>query len=128
MIKHCMKKLFLLCLCSLGLYGTLFPQSPTGAPIASPTAATAATAATSIASPAATAAPNATSSSSSNDLADRIHRKLGRKLGQQHGVIIDGGDQDGEELGGSNDIPTRVPTLVAILFLTIFGAPVLIVM
>src|SRR5438045_2865607 len=39
MIKHSMEKLFLLCMCSLGLYGTLFPQSPTGTPIASPTAA-----------------------------------------------------------------------------------------
>ena len=27
MIKHSMKKLFLLCMCSLGLYGSLFPQS-----------------------------------------------------------------------------------------------------
>ncbi len=37
MIKHSMKKLFVLCMCSLGLYGTLFPQSPTGTAIASPT-------------------------------------------------------------------------------------------
>ena len=29
MIKHSMKKLFLLCMCSLGLYGSLFPQAPT---------------------------------------------------------------------------------------------------
>jgi hypothetical protein len=26
MIKHSMKKLFLLCMCSLGLYGSLFPR------------------------------------------------------------------------------------------------------
>jgi hypothetical protein len=122
-----MKKLFLLCMVSLGLYGTLFPQSPTGTPIASPTAASA-TAATSIASPAPTAAPNATSSSSSSDLADRIHRKLERKLGHKHGIVIDGGDKDGDEVGGSGDIPTMVIPLVAIVFLTIFGAPVLIVM
>ena len=38
MIKHSMKKLFLLCMVSLGLYGTLFPQAPTESPIASPTA------------------------------------------------------------------------------------------
>ncbi|MFL6500628.1 MAG: DUF6249 domain-containing protein [Candidatus Udaeobacter sp.] len=122
-----MKKLFLLCMVSLGLYGTLFPQSPTGTPIASPTA-TAATAATSIASPLPTAAASATSSSVSNDLADRIHRKLERKLGHKHGIIIDGGDKDSDEVGGSNDIPTMVIPLVAIVFLTIFGAPVLIVM
>ena len=29
MIKHSMKKLFLLCMVSLGLYGSLFPQAPT---------------------------------------------------------------------------------------------------
>jgi hypothetical protein len=120
-----MKKLFLLCMVSLGLYGTLFPQSPTGTPIASQTAAIAPT---SIASPASTAAASATSSSASNDLADRIHRKLERKLGHKHGIVIDGGDKDGDEVGASNDIPTMVIPLVAIVFLTIFGAPVLIVM
>src|SRR4029079_14890724 len=128
MIKHSMKKLFLLCMVSLGLYGSLFPQAPTESPIASPTATTAATATTSIASPAPTAAPNATSSSASTDLADRIHRKLEKKLGHKHGIVIDGGDKDGDEVGGSNDIPTMVIPLVAIVFLTIFGAPVLIVM
>ncbi len=97
MIKHSMKKLFLLCMCSLGLYGSLFPQAPTETPIASPTAptaATAATAATSIAAPASTAAPSATSSSASSDLADKIHRKLEKKLGHKHGIIIDGDDKD----------------------------------
>ncbi len=126
-----MKKLFLLCMCSLGLYGSLFPQTPTGTPIASPTAptaATAATAATSIAAPASTAAPSATSSSASSDLADRIHRKLEKKLGRKHGIIIDGGDKDTDDFGASKDIPAMVIPLVAIVFLTIFGAPVLIVM
>ncbi len=126
-----MKKLFLLCLCSLGLYGSLFPQSPSGTPIVSPTAptaATAATVATSIAAPASTVAPGATSSSVSNDLADRIHRKLEKRLGHKHGIVIDGGDKNGDEVGASNDIPTMVIPLVAIVFLTIFGAPVLIVM
>src|SRR6267154_50526 len=130
MIKHSMKKLFLLCMCSLGLYGSLFPQTPTGTPIASPTAptaATAATAATSIAVPASTAAPSATSSSGSSDLADRIHRKLEKKLGHKHGIII-GGDKDSDDLGSSKDIPAMVIPLVAIVFMTIFGAPVLIVM
>jgi Domain of unknown function (DUF6249) len=130
MIKHSMKKLFLLCMCSLGLYGTLFPQSPTGTPIASPTAAATATAATSaaglISTP--TAASSVTSGSVSSDLADKIHRKLERKLGHKHGIIIDGGDKDGDQVGASGDIPTMVIPLVAIVFLTIFGAPVLIVM
>jgi hypothetical protein len=129
MIKHSMKKLFLLCMCSLGLYGSLFPQTPTGTPITSPTpptAATAATAATSLAAPASTAAPSATSSSASSDLADRIHRKLEKKLGHKHGIIIDGGDKDEDaDLQQMRNL-VAIP-IVAIVFLSIFGAPVMIV-
>jgi Domain of unknown function (DUF6249) len=132
MIKHSMKKLFLLSMCSLGLYGTIFPQVPTETPIASPTvptAAAAATAATSLAAPASTptAAPSATSSPGSSDLADRIHRKLEKKLGRKHGIIIDTDDGDGNHVGASNGIPAEVIPLVGIVFLSIFGAPVLIV-
>jgi hypothetical protein len=132
MIKHSMKKLFLLCMCLLGLYGSLFPQAPTDTPIASPTvplAATAATAATSLAAPASSpsAAPSATSSSTSSDLADRIHRKLEKKLGHKHGIIIDAEDKDGDHIGASKDIPAEIIPLVGIVFLSIFGAPVLIV-
>jgi uncharacterized protein DUF6249 len=131
MIKHSMKKLFLLCMCLLGLYGTLFPQAPTESPIASPTvptAATAATTASSIASPAsiATAAPKATAGSASSDIADRIHRKLEKKLGGKHGIVIDTDDKDSAHVGG-NDIPGEIIPLVGIVFLSIFGAPVLIV-
>ena len=118
-----MKKLFLLCMVSLGLYGTLFPQSPTGTPIASQTAAIAPT---SIASPASTAAASATSSSASNDLADRIHRKLEKKLGHKHGITIDGGDKDEDaDLQQMRNL-VAIP-IVAIVFLSIFGAPVAIV-
>jgi hypothetical protein len=133
MIKDSMKKLFLLCMCSLGLYGTLFPQAPTEAPIASPTAptaATAATAATSLAAPAApastaTPAPKATPGSDSSDIAERIHRKLEKKLGGKHGIII---DTDDDHVGASSkEIPAEVIPLVGIVFLSIFGAPVLIV-
>jgi hypothetical protein len=130
MIKHSMKKLFLLCMCLVGLYGTLFPQAPTDTPIASPTAPTAAAAATAaslIASPAsvATAAPKATAGSASSDIADRIHRKLEKKLGGKHGIVID--TDDGDHAGHSDDIPAMVIPLVGIVFLSIFGAPVLIV-
>lgn len=119
-------------MCSLGLYGTLFPQAPTETQIASPTpptAAAAATAATSIAAPASTptAAPSATSSSTSSDLADRIHRKLEKKLGHKHGIIIDTDDKDNDHVGGGDGIPAEVIPLVGIVFLSIFGAPVLIV-
>jgi len=132
MIKHSMKKLFLLCMCSLGLYGTLFPQAPTEAPVASPTvptAATAATAATSLAAPVSTTAPastapKTTAGSASSDIADRIHRKLEKKLGGKHGIVI---DTDGDHIDGGKDIPGEVIPLVAIVFLSIFGAPVLIV-
>src|SRR4030095_11112864 len=135
MIKHSMKKLFLLCMCSLGLYGTLFPQAPTETPIASPTvptAAAAATAATSLAPPAsttapastATPAPKATAGSASSDIADRIHRKLEKKLGGKHGIVI---DTNGDHEGHNDDIPAMIIPLVGIVFLSIFGAPVLIV-
>jgi hypothetical protein len=123
-----MKKLFLLCMCSLGLYGSLFPQTPNEPPIASPTAptaATAATAATSIAVPASTAAPNATSSSGSSDLADRIHRKLEKKLGHKHGIVIDTDKDDDADLQQMRNL-IAIP-IVAIVFLSIFGAPVAIV-
>jgi hypothetical protein len=131
MIKHSMKKLFLLCLCSLGLYGSLFPQAPTETPIASPTAPTAVTAATAASSiaasaPAPTAAPGATSSSASSDLADKIHRKLEKKLGHKHGIIIDGDDKDKDpDLEQMRNL-VAIP-IVAIVFLSIFGAPVMIV-
>ena len=129
MIKDTMKKLFLLCMLSLGLYGTLFPQAPTDTPIPSPTAATAvtaATAATSLASPSSTPAPSATRSSASSDIADRIHRKLEKKLGGKHGIVIDMDDEKGDHKGG-DDMPREIIPLVGIVFLSIFGAPVLIV-
>src|SRR5205809_5827113 len=128
MIRHSMNKLFLLCICVTALAGSLFAQVPTESPIASPTAptaATAATAATSIAAPASTAAPSATSSPVSSDLADRIHRKLEKKLGHKHGIIIDGGDKDSDHVGASEDIPAMVIPLVAIVVMTILGATVL---
>src|SRR5262245_56652265 len=121
MIKHSMKKLFLLCMCSLGLYGTLFPQAPTETPIGSPAAATAAT---STAAPAST--PTATASTLSSDLADKIHRKLEKKLGGKHGIIIENGDKDEEADFKEMRNLVAIP-IVAIVFLSIFGAPVAIV-
>src|SRR4029077_3925170 len=135
MIKHSMKKLFLLCMFSLGLYGSLFPQAPAQTPIASPTAtavtaaaAAAATAATSIAASASTptAASGSTSNSASSDLADKIHRKLEKKLGHKHGIIIEGDDKDEDpDLQQMRNL-VAIP-IVAIVFLSIFGAPVAIV-
>ena len=119
---------------SLGLYGTLFPQAPTDTPIASPTttaAVTAATGASSIAPPALTStttpAPAATASSASSDLADKIHKKLEKKLGHKHGIIIDADNKDGDHTIAGDGMPAEVIPLVGIVFLSIFGAPVLIV-
>src|SRR5204862_7170958 len=89
-------------------------------------AVTAATAVTSISSTP-TAAPSATPNSPSSDLANKIHRKLEKKLGHKHGIIIDGNQKDTDHIGGNDDIPAMVVPLVGIVFLTIFGAPVLIV-
>jgi hypothetical protein len=124
-----MNRLFLLCICATALAGSLFGQVPTETPITSPTAptaATAATGATSIAAPASTAAPGATSSSASSDLADKIHRKLEKHLGHKHGIIIDGDDKDEDaDLQQMRNL-VAIP-IVAIVFLSIFGAPVAIV-
>jgi len=107
------------------LAGSLFAQVPTQTPIASPTAttaATAATAATSVAAPASVA----TASSASSDLADKIHQKLEKKLGHKHGIIIDGDDKDQDaDLDQMRNL-VAIP-IVAIVFLSIFGAPVAIV-
>ena len=128
-----MKKSFLLCICSLGLAGSLFAQTSTETPITSPTstaAATAGRAPTSVAAPAststATAAPTATASSASSDLADKIHRKLEKKLGGKHGIIIENGDKDEDADFREMRNLVAIP-IVAIVFLSIFGAPVAIV-
>ena len=125
-----MNKLFLLCICSLALAGSLFAQASTETPIASPTstAVTAATSQAALPSTSASPQPTATASSVSSDLADKIHRKLEKKLGRKHGIIIDGGDEDGDHNKSNDDIPAMVIPLVGIVFMTIFGAPVLIVM
>src|SRR5206468_6280529 len=94
---------------------------PTTSPIASPPAGAAtATAAT------AAATATATASTSPSDLADKIHQKLEKKLRGKHGIIIDGGGKDEDaDLQKMRDF-VAIP-IVAIVFLSIFGAPVLIV-
>jgi hypothetical protein len=136
MVKHSMNKLILLFICSIVLAGNyLFAQVTSETPIASPTAgtataataATAATTATTSPTFTATAAPGATASSVSSDLAEKIHRKLEKKLGGKHGIIIDTGDKDEDaDLAKMRDF-IAIP-IVAIVFMSIFGAPVLIVL
>jgi len=107
-----MKKLILLCICSIALAGALFAQAPTASPIANPPATT----------PTATAA----ASVSPSDLADRIQQKLEKKLRGKHGIIIDGSDENEDaDLQKMREF-IAIP-IVAIVFLSIFGAPVLIV-
>ncbi|PYJ28380.1 MAG: hypothetical protein DME90_07995 [Verrucomicrobia bacterium] len=78
------------------------------------------------------ATPNAFGAiASPSDLADRIHQKLEKKFrGKhgQHGIIIGDHDEGAIDLENPHeDIPAMVIPLVGIVFLTIFGAPVLIV-
>jgi Domain of unknown function (DUF6249) len=125
-----MNRLFLLYICSTALAGSLFAQVPTETAIVSPTPATAATAAlaaTSITTSASTATPGPTSSSVSSDLADKIHRKLEKELHGKHGIVIDTNDKDEDaDLKEMRNL-VAIP-IVAIVFMSIFGAPVLIVM
>jgi hypothetical protein len=117
-----MNKLLLLSICSLALAISLFAQTPTASPVASLPAAVAGTAAAA----AATSTPAASASVSPSDLADRIHQKLEKKLRGHHGITIDAGDKDEDaDLRKMRDF-VAIP-IVAIVFLSIFGAPVLIV-
>jgi len=118
-----MKKSILLCICFIGFAISLLAQTPTASPIASPpTAATAATAAAATT----TSTPTATASGGSSDLSDRIHQKLEKKFRGHHGITIDTGDKDDDaDLRKMREF-VAIP-IVAIVFLSIFGAPVLIV-
>jgi hypothetical protein len=110
-----MKPLVIVCLFSMAFATSLFAQAPTASPIAS--------------SPAASATPTAKASISPSDLADKIHQKLEKKLRGHHGITIDRidtGDQDEDpDVRKMRDF-IAIP-IVAIVFLSIFGAPVLIV-
>ena len=118
-----MKKLILLCICLVALAKSLPGQTPTTSPIASASAAATAEA---TATTATTATPTPTTSASPSDLADRIHQKLEKKFRSKHGFTIDTGDKDEDaDLRKMRDF-VAIP-IVAIVFLSIFGAPVLIV-
>ena len=103
-------KTLTLCVCSLALAVTALAQSPPPpAPVSSPSATA-----------------SASVSVSPGSLADKIHQKIDKKLKRHHGIVIDGDDAD---LGNikSEDLPEFVIPIVAIVFMSIFGAPVLIV-
>jgi hypothetical protein len=100
-----------LCICSTVLVATAFAQSPPPPP-----------------QPPAAPSASASASVSPGSLADKIHQKLDKKLHGRHGIVIDGDkDEDGDldklsKVGEDMAIP-----IVAIVFMSIFGAPVLIV-
>jgi hypothetical protein len=108
-----MKKISLLCLCTVALVAAVPAQSQAPSPMAS--------------SPAATATPAASASSSPPDLADWIQRKVEEKLRGQHGITIDTGSIQDEEADLRKLKEFVAIPIVAIVFLSIFGAPVLIV-
>jgi len=110
-----MNKLLLLYLCSVAVAAGLLAQSPTASPIGA-----------GLAMPTATSQPSATATASRSDLADKIHQKLEKKLRGHHGITIDAGDQDVDpDVRKMRDF-IAIP-IVAIVFLSIFGAPVAIV-
>jgi Domain of unknown function (DUF6249) len=115
-----MKVLLITCLGSVMLALSGFAQSPSPSP-----AGTAATA-----SPAFSASASASvSPTEESDLADKIHRRIELRM-RQKGLHFNIGHDDeiaGARHSDSDDVPEAVIPLVAIVFMTVFGAPVLIV-
>jgi hypothetical protein len=99
-------KTLCLCICSIVLAVTALAQSP--APAASPTAT-----------------PSPSTSISPDSLAEKIHQKIEKKSKGHHGIVI-GDDEDSAKVS-TDDVPEMVVPIVAIVFMAIFGAPVLIV-
>jgi len=105
-----MKRLILVCVCSVAPALGLFAQTPATSP-----------------TPSVSATAPVAASAASSDLAERIRQKLEKKLHGQPGIIIEGGDGDEDaDLRKMREF-VAIP-IVAIVFLSIFGAPVLIVL
>jgi hypothetical protein len=108
-----MKTSLIVCICSIAFAIVASGQSP------SPQATSPA--------PAASISP-AASTSPSGDLADRIQQRIEKKFKGHHGIVIDGHDGDSVDLKEVGDLGERMAIpIVAIVFMSIFGAPVLIV-
>ena len=102
-----------LCICSIVLAVVAMGQ-PAPPPPAPP-------------APAASASGTA-SVSPAQDLADRIHQRIEKKLKGHHGIVIDGDKDEDVDVRKLGDLGERMAVpIVAIVFMTIFGAPVLIV-
>jgi hypothetical protein len=106
-----MNKFTIIYICSLVLATGSFAQTPTVSPIAS--------------TPAATATISATSTPAS-----KIEQSIRKKHKKHFGFTINDHDTDLDRLDhgkSPDDLPAMVIPIVGIVFLTIFGAPVLIV-
>jgi Domain of unknown function (DUF6249) len=104
-----MKRLMIVWISSMALAMGLSAQTPATSPAPSPVA---------------TAAPIA--SVSPSDLADKIQQKVEKELRGKHGIVIDSSDHNEDaDLRKMREF-VAIP-IVAIVFLSIFGAPVLIV-
>jgi hypothetical protein len=113
-----MKTLFLICVGCLVFAWAGFSQTPSPAMSTSP-------AATAAVSP----SVSPTGSPGQSDLADKIHRRIDKEF-KHKGLHFSVGDDDSDDVVGRthhDDVPEAVIPLVAIIFMAVFGAPVLIV-
>ena len=112
-----MKTLFLTCVGCLLFASGGFSQTPSPSLPTSP-------------APPAAVSPSVSPgvSPAQSDLADKIQRKIDEKF-KRKGIHFSVGDDDDVQVGPGHheDVPDAVIPLVAIIFMTIFGAPVLIV-
>ena len=102
-----------LCICSVVLAVTAMAQpAPPPPPPPGPAASASAT----------------VSVSPAQDLADKIHQRIEKKLKGHHGIVIDGDKNEDVDLKNVGDLGERLAIpIVGIVFMSIFGAPVLIV-
>ena len=121
-----MKTRLLICLCALIATIPAWSQSPTVSP--EPSAPSSAIVAPSVAAPAAPAtsvtpviSPSATPDSDSDDDFDT---KIKKKLRKHFNVTFDG---DGDHHSANDDVPWIAVPIVLIVFLALFGTPIMIV-
>src|SRR5256885_4485434 len=108
-------KTLTLCVCSIVLAVAAVAQPSPPPPPAPP-------------GPSATVSTTAMASVSPSSLADKIHQRIEKKLKGHHGIVIDRDKDEDVDLKGVGDLGERLAIpIVAIVFLSIFGAPVMIV-
>ncbi|PYL25775.1 MAG: hypothetical protein DMF37_04085 [Verrucomicrobia bacterium] len=108
-----MKTSFIVCICWMALATGLFAQAPTASPTTSVPVAS-----VPVATP--TVSPASTPES-------EIERSIRKKQKKHFNFTVGDRETDADHGKSSEDIPAMVIPLVGIVFLTIFGAPVLIV-